>query len=202
MAYRLPTNLESLVPPPAEQVQQRRPWRGVLTLTFMNAGQGASQDVYVTATETDGESRMDLWPGRFFVYLGSRHTPHNDIKAWVKRYTPPICALMADKLPDPAANALNQATFNNLSRMLLDSQILAMSPWGLDNVPGAGMMIYPTSSSPSLLVGAIFFVPFPDFATYQQQPARPSAQSTAMGSSSHHQYPYGGHHSSGRYAAP
>ena len=55
MAYRLPTNLESLVPPPAEQVQQRRPWRGVLTLTFMNAGQGASQDVYVTATGTDGE---------------------------------------------------------------------------------------------------------------------------------------------------
>jgi hypothetical protein len=55
MAYRLPTNLESLIPPPAEQVQQRRPWRGVLTLTFMNTGQGASQDVYVTATETDGE---------------------------------------------------------------------------------------------------------------------------------------------------
>lgn len=55
MAYRLPTNMESLVPPPGEQVPQRRPWRGVLTLTFMNAGQGASQDVYVTATETDGE---------------------------------------------------------------------------------------------------------------------------------------------------
>ena len=56
MAYRLPTNLDSLVPPPGEQVPQRRPWRGVLTLTFMNAGrQGASQDVYVTATETDGE---------------------------------------------------------------------------------------------------------------------------------------------------
>lgn len=55
MAYRLPTNLESLIPPPAEQVQQRRPWQGVLTLTFMNAGQGALQDVYVTAAETDGE---------------------------------------------------------------------------------------------------------------------------------------------------
>jgi hypothetical protein len=57
MAHRLPTDPESLVPPPAEQVQQRRPWRGVLTLTFMNAGQSgtAPQDVYVTATETDGE---------------------------------------------------------------------------------------------------------------------------------------------------
>jgi len=55
MAYRLPTHLESLIPPPAEQVQERRPWQGILTLTFMNAAQGASQDVYVTAAETDGE---------------------------------------------------------------------------------------------------------------------------------------------------
>ena len=55
MAHRLPTHLGSLIPPPAEQVQQRRPWQGVLTLTFMNAAQGASQDVYVTAAETDGE---------------------------------------------------------------------------------------------------------------------------------------------------
>jgi hypothetical protein len=143
MAYRLPTNLESLIPPPAEQVQQRRPWQGVLTLTFMNAAQGA--DVYVTAAETDGErytlnisklfrrdsldcvSRMDLWPRRFYVYLGARRTPHDDIKAWVKRYAPPICSLMADKLPDPAANALNHANFANLSRMLLDNQIVSHS---------------------------------------------------------------------------
>ena len=54
----------------------------------------------------------------------------------------------------------------------LDVQ-LALAPWGLDNLPGAGMMIYPTSSSPSLLVGAIFLSgPFPDFAAYQQQPGR------------------------------
>jgi len=51
MAYRLPTHLESLIPPPAEQVQQRRPWQSFFTLTFMNTG----QDVYVTAAETDGE---------------------------------------------------------------------------------------------------------------------------------------------------
>ncbi|KAI0295723.1 hypothetical protein BC826DRAFT_268455 [Russula brevipes] len=206
MAYRLPTHLESLVPPPAEQVQQRRPWQGVLTLTFTNAGQGTFQDVYVTAAETDGESRIDLWPRRFYVYLGARRTPHNDIKAWVKRYAPPVCALMADKLPDPAANAVNQAAFANLSRMLLDNQILAMAPWGLDNIPGAGMMIYPTASSSSLLVGAIYLSgPFPDFATYQQQPTRPNPQNPVLGqsSSSHHQYPYGGgHHSSGRYGAP
>jgi len=70
---------------------------------------------------------MDLWPGRFYVYLGTRRTPLNDINAWVKHYAPPICALMADNLPDPTANALNQATFINLSRMLLDSQIVSSS---------------------------------------------------------------------------
>ncbi|KAF8483496.1 hypothetical protein DFH94DRAFT_313699 [Russula ochroleuca] len=203
MAYRLPTNLGSLIPPPAEQVQQRRPWQGIITVTFTNTAQGMPQDVYVTAAETDGECRMDLWPRRFYVYLGSRRIPPNDIKAWVKRYPPPICALMADKLPDPTANALNQTNFANLSRMVLEGQMLGLAPWGLDNLPGAGMMIYPTSSSSSLLVGAIFLTgPFPDFATYQQQPARPNPQNPVLGSSSHHQYPYGGHHGSSRYPAP
>lgn len=68
---------------------------------------------------------MDLWPRRFYVYLGSRRIPPNDIKAWVKRYPPPICALMADKLPDPNANALNQTNFANLSRMLLEGQMVS-----------------------------------------------------------------------------
>lgn len=34
---------------------------------------------------------------------------------------------MPDKLPDSAANALNQAHFANLSRMLLDNQIVSFS---------------------------------------------------------------------------
>lgn len=55
MAHRLPTHLNSIIPPPAEQVQQRRPWQGTLTLTFMNTTQGACQDVFATAAETDGE---------------------------------------------------------------------------------------------------------------------------------------------------
>ncbi|KAH9965212.1 hypothetical protein BC827DRAFT_1265240 [Russula dissimulans] len=201
MAYRLPTQLGSLVPPPAGQAQQRRPWQGILTLTFVNGAQGSFQDVYVTAAETDGECRIDLWPRRFYVYLGARRIQPNDIKAWVKRYAPPICALMPDRLPDPTANGLNQAAFANLSRMLLENQFLALAPWGMDNLPGAGMMIYPSPSSPSLLVGAIFLSgPFPEFAAYQQQPARPNQP--VAGQSSQNQYLYGGHHSSGRYAAP
>ncbi|KAI0300600.1 hypothetical protein B0F90DRAFT_1817641 [Multifurca ochricompacta] len=202
MAFRQPAHLESFIPPPAEQVQQRRPWQGTLTLTFLNANPGAFQDVYVTAAETDGDSRMELWPRRLYVYLGARRVPHNDIKSWVKRYTPPICALMPDKLPDPAANTLNQANFANLSRMLLDNQIVAMAPWNQDNLPGAGIMIYPTSSTVSLLVGAIFLSgPFPEFAVYQQS-GRANPPNAALAQTSHHQFSYGGQHSSGRFAAP
>ena len=77
---------------------------------------------------------MDLWPRRFYVYLGAGRTPHNEVKGWVKRYAPPICALMPDKLPDPAANALNQANFANLSRMLLDNQIVRISACSVNSV--------------------------------------------------------------------
>jgi hypothetical protein len=46
---------------------------------------------------------------------------------------------------------------------------LGLAPWGLDNLPGAGMMIYPNSSS--ILIRKIFmYNPFPEFAAYQQRP--------------------------------
>jgi hypothetical protein len=150
-------------------------------------------------------SRMDLWPRRLLVYLNARRVAHNDIKAWTKRFTPPVCALMPDKLPDPAANALNQANFANLSRMLLENQMVssksralrvqisrdslrfqvALAPWGQESPPGAGMMIYPTSSSVSLLVGAVFLIdPFPEFATPQQS-GRANQPSAVAGQASH-----------------
>ena len=148
---------------------------------------------------------MDLWPRRLLVYLNARRVAHNDIKAWTKRFTPPVCALMPDKLPDPAANALNQANFANLSRMLLENQMVsfkaramrvqfssdslrvqvALAPWGQESPPGAGMMIYPTSSSVSLLVGAVFLIdPFPEFATPQQS-GRTNQPSAVTGQGSH-----------------
>ena len=56
MVYRLPTQLESFVPPPSEQLQLQRPWRGTFVVNIANsAGNGASQEVRVTAAETDGE---------------------------------------------------------------------------------------------------------------------------------------------------
>jgi hypothetical protein len=68
---------------------------------------------------------MDLWPRRFNVFMSARRVQHNDVKAWVQRYTPPVCALMPDKLSDPAANAVNQANFSNLCRMLLENQMVS-----------------------------------------------------------------------------
>jgi hypothetical protein len=69
---------------------------------------------------------MDLWPRRFNVFMSARRVQHNDVKAWVKRYTPPVCALMPDNLSDPAANAVNQANFSNLCRMLLENQMVSL----------------------------------------------------------------------------
>ena len=82
---------------------------------------------HVTSSKLHFTSRMDLWPGRFYLYLGSRLTLHTDIQARVERYSSPICALVADQLPDPVANVLNQAAFNNLNYMLLDHEIVSRS---------------------------------------------------------------------------
>ena len=41
---------------------------------------------------------------------------------------------MPDELPDPAANALNQANFANLRRMLLDNQTVSFSACFVNSV--------------------------------------------------------------------
>lgn len=51
--FRLPTHLESFIPPPNTQVHHdNKPWRGVLYLPSI---QNAMQEVYCTAAETDGD---------------------------------------------------------------------------------------------------------------------------------------------------
>lgn len=55
MVFRLPTHLESFVPPPSEQFQQSRSWSGVLTLTFSSNSPNGFEDIYVAAAETDGD---------------------------------------------------------------------------------------------------------------------------------------------------
>ena len=97
--------------------QQRLTGKGACLTQF--------KSLWTHADSVHFASRMDLWPRRLLVYLNARRVAHDDIKAWTKRYSPPVCALMPDKLPDPAANALNQENFANLSRMLLGNQMVS-----------------------------------------------------------------------------
>lgn len=46
--FRLPTHLESFIPPPRDQVPTSRPWTGSLRLP-------SSSSVFCTAAETEGE---------------------------------------------------------------------------------------------------------------------------------------------------
>lgn len=122
-----------------------------------------------------------------------------DVSAWVRRHRPPVCAFMPDRHSDPATNTANQASFSSFSRLLLENQLVscacfsssslgsaaqnlirilwalqvAFAPWNTpDTLPGAGIIIYPTQSSTSLLVGALFLSgSFPDFIVYNQQGA-------------------------------
>ena len=52
--FRLPTHLESLVPPPREQVPQTRPWRGrIFTPASFPDPATQSCEIRVTAAETE-----------------------------------------------------------------------------------------------------------------------------------------------------
>lgn len=113
---------------------------------------------------------MNLWPPCLYVYLSQRRAVLTDVSAWVRRHRPPVCAFMPDRLPDPTTHTANQASFASFSRLLLENQLVckghslyptasdwrshirlvhwvAFAPWNApDRLPGAGVMIYPTSS--------------------------------------------------------
>jgi hypothetical protein len=56
MLFRLPTHLESFIPPPSEQVSLSRPWRGTFVVNIVDGtAKGSSQEVCVTAVETGGD---------------------------------------------------------------------------------------------------------------------------------------------------
>lgn len=61
MVFRLPTHLDSFVPPPSEVVPQSGPWRGTLVVSGLRASdKGTAQDLSVTAVETDGDKCASL----------------------------------------------------------------------------------------------------------------------------------------------
>ncbi|TRM62298.1 hypothetical protein BD626DRAFT_404243 [Schizophyllum amplum] len=179
MSYRLPTHTPSLVPPPSEQARRSTPWRGVLCVTGMRASdKDSSQDLRVSAVETDGDSSMDLWPSEFFVRVLHGHRLLRDVQAYVRRYTLPQVTFMADRLGEANAQVVNQTTFRSLSRILYENEMIAVAPWGADNrLPGAGMIIFPAENSSSLLVAALFpYSVFPDFVTMATIPMQSPSQ--------------------------
>ncbi|KAF9500602.1 hypothetical protein BDN71DRAFT_1028871 [Pleurotus eryngii] len=201
MVYRLPTHLESFVPPPSAQVPQSRPWRGALIISGMRASdKGSNQEIRITAVETDGDntrSRMDLWPQQFFARIVHEQVILQDVQAWVRHNNPPLCTFIADRLRDPNGNTVNQTNFRSLSRILFDSQTIAIASWNTDKIEGAGMIIYPSQNSSALLVGALFlYAPFPDFIM-NAAPLSPGIISP----SPRHQYPQHAASSSGPYTS-
>lgn len=56
MVFRLPTHLETFIPPPSSQSTRSSPWRGSLFVSGLRrSDKGSSQEIRVTAVETDGD---------------------------------------------------------------------------------------------------------------------------------------------------
>ncbi|EMD35266.1 hypothetical protein CERSUDRAFT_116070 [Gelatoporia subvermispora B] len=163
--FRLPTHLESLIPPPNDQVPQPRPWRGVFTIPGAHQGT-PTQELYVTAAETEGDSsQAEKWPSRFHVHVIGQRGVLQQIYDWTKRNTPPMCIFMPDRLPQQASSQANHAQFEAFAQHLLQNQLIAVASWGgSSTLRGAGIILYPTATARAFLVGAIFLeTRFPDF---------------------------------------
>ncbi|KZP33870.1 hypothetical protein FIBSPDRAFT_705601, partial [Athelia psychrophila] len=169
MALRLPTHLESLIPPPSEQLPLSRPYRGTFTVNGVSDGSAkqSSQNIRITAVEIAGENRVDLWPTQLFVYMTRDRSTLSTFRSWVKRHAPPVCTFMPDRIRDPHSSAVNQKNFGSLSRILLLNQTVAIAPWNPgDGLPGGGIVLYPSQNSSNLLFGAVFLAAqLPDFLT-------------------------------------
>ncbi|KAF8332899.1 hypothetical protein F5887DRAFT_39668 [Amanita rubescens] len=169
---------------------QMAPWHGsfrVVSNEMCASDRDSSQLVYVTAVETDGQSRMDLWPHQFVTYVKSNSTVLREFLAWVDQYHPPTCTYVPTKFPDANREAMNQSNFRALSRILFESQTIAIASWNIDAIPGAGIIIYPAQNSTVMLVGALFLhSSFPEFISGMSQSVHPNPYTMQW----HAQIPY------------
>ncbi|TBU53533.1 hypothetical protein BD310DRAFT_829936 [Dichomitus squalens] len=168
--FRLPTHLESLVPPPREQVPQTQPWRGrIFTPAAFPDPTAQPCEIRVTAAETEYDnSQQELWPEHFQLQVIRRRGVLSELHGWLTRLHQnpyPRCMLMPDRLADHTATRRNHALFEEFARTLLDEEIVAIAPWGYsDSLQHGGILLYPTASTRSLLVGIVFLnTGFPDF---------------------------------------
>ncbi|KAK0219867.1 hypothetical protein IW262DRAFT_1460980 [Armillaria fumosa] len=183
MTYRLPSNLESFVPPPAAQTSAptsalTHPWRGTLIVSGMRASDKSSnQEIRVTAVETDGDNRVHTWPTHMVFSLTSPYALPimSQVQSYIRqnRSSPiPLCTILPDRLRDPNTNAVNLSNFRNLSRILYENEMVALAslssastPESPQAPPSSGILIFPASNSTALLVGALFLdgESFPEF---------------------------------------
>ncbi|KAI0332909.1 hypothetical protein GY45DRAFT_1208715, partial [Cubamyces sp. BRFM 1775] len=166
--FRLPTHLESLVPPPGDQVPQSQPWRGAFILPASSPHSSARpREIFVTAAETENDnSQQEQWPAQFHLQIIRRGGILGEVQAWLSQLQPEElsrCMLMPDRLPDADLSRQNKATFESLARQLLEEGIVAIAPWGEPVQPG-GILLYPTRTTRALLVGIVFLnTHFPEF---------------------------------------
>ncbi|KAK7027325.1 hypothetical protein VNI00_015288 [Paramarasmius palmivorus] len=206
MVFRLPTHLESFIPPPSSQIQPNnsdstvaRPWRGRFIVSGMRASDvGSSQDIKVTGVETDGTTHCELWPPALVFSISAPYAL--PIFAQLQNYlnsrqgSVQLVTFLPERLRDPNTNTVNQTNFRNLSRLLWDKQLVAVMSFSIPSprtpsstsssdtsAPGGGMLIFPVANSSAMLLGAVFMgQPFPDFV-YTAQSPHPTLPPTMSG---------------------
>ncbi|KAF9478956.1 hypothetical protein BDN70DRAFT_807833 [Pholiota conissans] len=193
MVFRLPSQLESLVPPPFNQRTQPPPWRGSIVVSGMRSSDRSSnQEIFVTAVETDGENRAQKWPSTFYVRVLHDQPVLGEFRNWMKTYIPPLplCTFMPNRLRDVNLNTVNHTNFRSLSTFLYENQVIAVASWAPDTFHGAGMIIYPSSNSSAVLIGALFFdTSFPSFIGYAPPSMSPISPLAMQPPPRHSQYP-------------
>ncbi|ESK89403.1 hypothetical protein Moror_16178 [Moniliophthora roreri MCA 2997] len=196
MVFRLPTHLESFIPPPANQVHPNtsdstvaKPWRGRFIVSGMRASDvGSSQDIKVTAVETDGTTHCELWPPALVFSISAPFAL--PILGQLQNYlnarpgTVQLVTFLPERLRDPNTNTVNQSNFRNLARVLFESLSVAVMSFSIPSprtppsssssdtsAQGGGMLIFPVANSSAMLLGAVFMgQPFPDFVYAAQSP--------------------------------
>ncbi|KAJ3886218.1 hypothetical protein GG344DRAFT_57858 [Lentinula edodes] len=183
MVLRLPSQLESFVPPPASQALNAAdavytPWRGQFLVSGTRASDiGSNVNIRVTGVETDGETQSHLWPSRFVFSVTSPHALpiFAQLQNYLRHHSPsiPLTTFMPDRIRDSDQNAVNQSQFRSLSRLLWDGQLVAIVAIALSRSPTSpggsgrhGILLFPSPNSSAVLFGAVFLTPtdtFPDF---------------------------------------
>jgi len=124
------------------------------------SGNATPQEIFVTAAETEGDNRVDLWKRRLTLHVTRSQMSSRDITAMMQRQSVSLCAFMPDRLPDPNAHSANQKHFNTLSQMLSRNNLVAFAPFDANNRRGPGVLIFSVlTPADSLLAGAVLMAP-------------------------------------------